>query len=60
MGDYNASFWRPEQNKIEKLRKQSTPNVHTYHCKEYGTKLCKSYGRGCGYYSKINQDIADI
>ena len=24
MGDYNASFWGPEQNKIEKLRKQST------------------------------------
>ena len=33
---------------------------YTYHCKEYGTKLCKSYGWGCGYYSKINQDIADI
>ena len=27
MGDYNASFWGPEQNKIEILRKQSTPNV---------------------------------
>ena len=26
MGDYNASFWGPEQNKIEKLRKQSTPS----------------------------------
>ena len=24
MGDYNASFWGPEQNKIEKLRKPST------------------------------------
>ena len=29
MGDYNTSFWGPEQNKIEKLRKQSTPNVPT-------------------------------
>ena len=27
MGDYNASFWGPEQNKIEKLRKQSTPKI---------------------------------
>ena len=31
MGDYNVSFWGPEQNKIEKLRKQSTPNIHTTH-----------------------------
>ena len=23
MGDYNASFWGPEQNKIEKLRKKA-------------------------------------
>ena len=30
MGDYNASFWRPEQNKIEKLRKQSTPKVGNF------------------------------
>ena len=30
MGDYNASFWGPEQNKIEKkLRKQNTPNFRT-------------------------------
>ena len=28
MGDDNASFWSPEQNIIEKLRKQSTPNVN--------------------------------
>ena len=27
MGDYNASFWGPEQNKIDKLRKQRTPKV---------------------------------
>ena len=30
MGDYNKSFWGPEQNKIEKLRKQSTPNIYLY------------------------------
>ena len=30
MGDYNVSFWGPEQNKIKKLRKQSTPKVSTY------------------------------
>ena len=27
MGDYNASFLGAEQNKIEKLRKQSTPSA---------------------------------
>jgi len=31
MGDYKASFWGPEQNKIEKLRKQSTPTVFLQH-----------------------------
>ena len=30
MGKYNASFWGPEQNKIKKLRKQSTPNIGMY------------------------------
>ena len=31
MGDYNISLWGPEQNKIKKLRKQSTPNIHTWY-----------------------------
>ena len=28
MGDYNTSFWGPEQSKIDKLRKQSIPNIY--------------------------------
>ena len=30
MGDYNASFWGPEQNKVKKLKKKSTPNIAMY------------------------------
>ena len=35
MGDYNVSFWGPEQNKIKKLREKSTPKV--------GSSMTKSY-----------------
>ena len=35
MGDYNVSFWGPEQNKIEKLRKQSTPNVSSSNISQF-------------------------
>ena len=34
MGDYKASFWGAEQDKIEKLRKQSTSNINTYNTVE--------------------------
>ena len=35
MGDDNASLWDPEQNKIEKLRKQSTPKVTFKHAQHF-------------------------